>query len=98
MSKTTQEMIDIMQDYQDGELVEFQSNYDRSWRPALCPNWNWELLSYRIKNKHEFMDSDVIDAEVFNNDSDKLQVESKFTTINYNKADLEYMISLLGEK
>ena len=98
MSKTTQEMIEIMQAYANGESIEFKLSSQADWRRVADPSWDWCDCDYRVKAKHEFRDSDVISAEVFHSNSNMLQVESHSNTINYHKADLEHMLSLLGEK
>ena len=98
MSKTTQEMIEIMQAYEGGAIIEFKVWPTDDWRELDDPAWDWSDCDYRVKAKHEFMDSDVISAKVLHSNSNMLQVESNFNTISYHKADLEYMLSLLGEK
>ena len=98
MSKTTQEMIELMQAYVNGETIEFKLKSSEDWMRVDDPSWDWIDCDYRVKAKHEFKDSDVIAVKVLHSNNNMLQVESNITTMNYHKADLEYMLSLLGEK
>lgn len=50
MAKTIKEMIEVMEHYDNGGEVEFKQKRedDTKWRLA-CPDWNWDIYTYRIK-------------------------------------------------
>ena len=51
---TTEEMIEVMQAYERGEVIEMHSrcafNKD-DWKDIDSPLWNWGDIEYRIKSK-----------------------------------------------
>ena len=51
--KTIQEMVDIMQAYQEGKQIQIYDKMHKQWVDGE-PNWNWGLHEYRIKPKPEF--------------------------------------------
>ena len=52
--KTIQEMIDIMQAYQEGKQIQIYDKMHKQWVDDE-PNWNWSLHDYRIKPEPEFV-------------------------------------------
>lgn len=52
--KTIQEMIQIMQAYQEGKQIQIYDKMHKQWVDDE-PNWNWGLHEYRIKPKQEFV-------------------------------------------
>ena len=52
--KTIQEMVDIMQAYQEGKQIQIYDKMHKQWVDD-DPNWNWGLHEYRIKPKQEFV-------------------------------------------
>ena len=52
--KTIQEMIDIMQAYQEGKQIQIYDKMHKQWFVDCEPNWNWGLHEYRIKPEPEF--------------------------------------------
>ena len=52
--KTIQEMVDIMQAYQEGKQIQIYDKMHKQWVDDE-PNWNWGLHEYRIKPKPEFV-------------------------------------------
>lgn len=52
--KTIQEMVDIMQAYQEGKQIQIYDKIHNQWIDDE-PNWNWGLHEYRIKPKPEFV-------------------------------------------
>lgn len=46
--KTTQEMIEVMQAYEDGKAIQFQLNGSVKWFVARSPSWDWSSIDYRI--------------------------------------------------
>lgn len=51
--KTIQEMVDIMQAYQEGKQIQIYDKMHKQWVDDE-PNWNWGLHEYRIKPKPKF--------------------------------------------
>lgn len=62
--KTTKEMIEIMQAYENGEKIEYRlKEGNKRWFKALHPEWDWVLFDYRIKPKVKeckFKEGDII--------------------------------------
>lgn len=52
--KAIQEMVDIMQAYQEGKQIQIYDKMHKQWVDDE-PNWNWGLHEYRIKPKPEFV-------------------------------------------
>lgn len=48
--KSTQEMIEVMQAYVNGECIEAQF-LDGSWAEVRPTAWNWNEVDYRIKKR-----------------------------------------------
>lgn len=46
MTKTTREMIEVMEAYERGEKVEMR--YESGWDSQPYPVWNWAIYDYRI--------------------------------------------------
>ena len=51
--KTIQEMVDIMQAYQEGKQIQIYDKIHNQWVDEE-PSWNWGLHEYRIKPEPEF--------------------------------------------
>ena len=51
--KTIQEMVDIMQAYQEGKQIQIYDKIHNQWVDDE-PSWNWGLHEYRIKPEPEF--------------------------------------------
>lgn len=51
MRKTTKEMIEVMQAFDEGKLCEYCKKGFNTWRPATSPTWNWDTKNYRIKKE-----------------------------------------------
>jgi len=50
MSMTTQEIIAVLKDYQDGKEIQFRVSYDRPWKYVVGkPLWNFGQNEYRAK-------------------------------------------------
>lgn len=48
--KTTKEMIEVMQAYEDGKEIEYYSNLIGGWVLFVgTPSWSWDKSDYRIK-------------------------------------------------
>ena len=47
--KTTKEMMEVMQAYCDGALIEACFTDDKKWWVPAEPSWNWEAYNFRIK-------------------------------------------------
>ena len=52
--KTIQEMVDIMQAYQEGKQIQIYDKMHKQWVDDE-PNWNWGLHEYRIKPNPDFV-------------------------------------------
>jgi hypothetical protein len=46
---TTQEMIEVMQAYDDGNSIEFSEKSRIGWFYDETPKWNWVYFTYRVK-------------------------------------------------
>ena len=58
--KSTKEMIEVMQAYEDGKKIEYYSRISNRWETAISPIWSWEYLDYRIKPEPKRKESKVI--------------------------------------
>ena len=63
--KTISEMIEVMQAYKRGELIECRASdvEDRGWAEIKDPSWDWHNLDYRVKPKKRYVPFDT--AEEF---------------------------------
>ena len=52
--KTIQEMVDIMQAYQEGKQIQIYDKMHKQWVDDE-PNWNWGLHDYRIKPELKYV-------------------------------------------
>ena len=52
--KTTKEMIEVMQAYENGEQIEFSDMYTK-WDDINNPAWNWGICDYRVKSKTKYV-------------------------------------------
>ena len=52
MAKTIKEMIEVMEWFDSGGVVECTEKGYNDWRRALNPLWNWDDFDYRIKEFH----------------------------------------------
>ena len=59
--KTTKEMIEVMQAYDNGEKIE--AGYNGVWIDIDMPEWSWGLRDYRVKPKKKYIPFDT--AEEF---------------------------------
>lgn len=65
---TTKEMIEVMQAYEDGKVIQCKTKYTDDWRDMVCePVWSWNTTEYRIKSEPKYVPYDSV-AEV---DKDK---------------------------
>jgi hypothetical protein len=54
MAMTPSEMIEVLQHFVDGGMIEFRSTIDDDyliWQDAVAPAWNFDDFDYRIKPK-----------------------------------------------
>ena len=51
--KTTKEMIEVMQAYNNGEKIE--AFYNDVLVDIYIPEWNWEVRDYRVKPKNSYV-------------------------------------------
>ena len=47
------EMIKVMQHYENGGEVECKSEFDSGWEECHSPIWDWSLYDYRIKEQKQ---------------------------------------------
>ena len=59
--KTTKEMIEVMQAYDNGDKIE--ADYNGVWIDIDMPEWSWGLRDYRVKPKKKYIPFDT--AEEF---------------------------------
>lgn len=52
--KTTQEKIEVMQAYANGEQIQFKVYGGVKWFDANPPKWNWTDCDYRIKPEKKY--------------------------------------------
>ena len=50
--KTTQEMIEVMQEYLRGKKIEYRYG-NTDWLECRVPIWNWNSIEYRVKPKQK---------------------------------------------
>ena len=53
--KTTKEMIEVMQAYEEGEQIQIKPSYTTEWSEANFPWWNWSDFDYRVKPKKSYV-------------------------------------------
>ena len=49
--KTTKEMIEVMQAYEEGAQIQIKPSYTTEWSDANFPWWNWSDFDYSVKQK-----------------------------------------------
>ena len=49
--KTTREMIEVMEAFDNGETIECKSTLSTKWLITTIPSWTWGINDYRIKPK-----------------------------------------------
>ena len=50
--KTIREMMEVMEHFDNGGIVEHKANFDEPVWGIICnPNWNWHSFDYRIKEE-----------------------------------------------
>ena len=59
--KTTKEMIEVMQAYERGEIIEVHYLYDTKdyWIACGTPIWDWNNFDYRVKSKKSYVPFDT---------------------------------------
>ena len=55
MAKTTKEMIEVMEWFDNGGEVEFitKGSIGTRWETVTLPSWDWSYLDYRIKKQKQ---------------------------------------------
>ena len=53
--KSTKEMIEVMQAYEEGEQIQIKPSYTTEWSEANFPWWNWSDFDYRVKPKKSYV-------------------------------------------
>ena len=61
--KTTQEMIAVMQAYEDGKEIQLRLLTDSKYYDCKNPGWNWDNYDYRVKQATEYVPFTFKDAE-----------------------------------
>lgn len=83
---TTREMIEVMEAFERGEVIEAEIRGTGMYEECVTPDWNWDYMIYRIKPKKEnikakFLRGDEIvhkelcNGEPINKDNDFLIIE-----------------------
>ena len=59
--KTTKEMIDVMQSYLRGEIIEVHFLYEPKdyWITCGTPIWDWNNFDYRVKSNKKYVPFDT---------------------------------------
>lgn len=50
---TTREMIEVMEAFERGEVIEAEIKGTGMYEECVTPDWNWDYMIYRIKPKEE---------------------------------------------
>ncbi|TWO20744.1 hypothetical protein [Campylobacter hyointestinalis] len=50
---TTREMIEVMEAFERGEVIEAEIRGTGMYEECVTPDWNWDYMIYRIKPKEE---------------------------------------------
>lgn len=54
--KSTKEMIEVMQAYENGEQIQVKNIADNTkWKEIEFPGWNWIYYDYRVKPKSKYV-------------------------------------------
>ena len=53
--KTTKEMIEVMQAYEEGTQIQIKPSYTTEWSDTNIPWWNWSDFDYRVKPKKSYV-------------------------------------------
>ena len=53
--KTTKEMIDVMQAYEEGTQIQIKPSYTTEWSDTNITWWNWSDFDYRVKPKKSYV-------------------------------------------
>lgn len=49
MAKTIKEMIEVMEAYTKGAVIEYTDTYYPFWEAVTHPSWDWSRYEYRVK-------------------------------------------------
>ena len=50
--KNTKELIEIMQAYCDGAVIEYKQHMSSYWCVATTPTWAWDNIDFRVKDPY----------------------------------------------
>ena len=53
--KTTKEMIEVMQAYEEGAQIQIKPSYTTEWSDTNITWWNWSDFDYRVKPKKSYV-------------------------------------------
>ena len=53
--KTTKEMIEVMQAYEEGKQIQIKPSYTTEWSDTNITWWNWSDFDYRVKPKKSYV-------------------------------------------
>ncbi|WP_169975112.1 hypothetical protein [Campylobacter sp. RM16191] len=89
MSKTTKQMIEVMEAFCNGELIQRRPKdlEYAAWALTTDPDWSWDFFDYRIKPKdEEKQDADTSAARLQSSISSVFEILSKqpgFISVKY---------------
>ena len=49
MVKTVKEMIEVMEAYENGAIIEYSNPHYNYWESVTYPSWDWCSYDYRVK-------------------------------------------------
>ena len=53
--KTIKEMIEVMEAYTKGGVIENNDPNNPFWGVCYCPNWDWSRYNYRVKKPKQYI-------------------------------------------
>ena len=59
--KTTKEMIEVMQAYEEGAQIQIKPSYTTELSDTNIPWWNWSDFDYRVKPKKSYVPFETAD-------------------------------------
>ena len=57
---TTDDKIEVMQAFVDGESIQFCIRGRGGWQDVEVPSWNWKLCDFRVKRESVLVDLDAV--------------------------------------
>ena len=73
MAKTVKEMIEVMEAYAKGAIIEYNDSNCPFWEAVTYPSWDWSRYDYRVKKPKQYI---TVEKWLIEDDNIKVVVET----------------------